>query len=539
MALLRNRALFALAIVSLLSGGIGQALAGEPATAGITDAKVETGNYFEAQIIPLADSNFRLALFRAWIPKRERVCKAVLVVAPVSDADGIPLAEDPKWQAVAERWGCALVAVTLTTCDSSVPYYRAECGSGQALLSALEEFARKSGHDELQRIPIAILGHSQGGEFATHFACWKPGRTAVFATIKGGYYDVQPDAAGRSVPGLLIAGEKDSPFRPRNIRALFDRNSVPWARWAFALEPNSGHELARSLGLILPFFDAVLSGNLEPFRGDLKTFAIQPESASGDAGCAWLPNRAVGEIWNHFMTAGSVEFDPELKIPAKMPAPVAYASSAAWDFANVEDGQPSEPAVFTFRQETGGPAWNSLQAVSLRGRSTVAVAQSENRWTVSVRPKLDGLPLGRLRDFVFVTFLKDNQPVLGGTVLNLSFNHGNSALSVFPASLYFGIHSEACQKTLTLKSTNEKPLHIRAVQLQTGEGATATVAQGAAFSATITAEISPLSKSGQHSGTFAVQIDEPVSDTLIIPFMGYYRASGETGDDETGGAASK
>lgn len=520
MASLRNNHVVACALLALATCALAPSLRADPPP---TDSPAIGGSFFESQIDPNAESNFSLAQFRLWIPESKTPVKGVLAVLPGSDSDGLPLASDPHWQAIAAKWKYALLAITFTTSSSAPPYYRAECGSGQALLSALDQIAVESGHSEIAVVPVAILGHSQGGQLAVHFACWQPSRVTVFAAIKGGYYQVTPTDAAKAVPGLLITASKDAEFRQKNIRALYDRNSTPNARWVFASEPGAGHELGRSLQLVIPFFDAVINGNLEPYSADLETLNVSPAASTGESGHPWLPNRDVAQIWTRFVNGAIPESKPDLQIPRNQPPPTAQVSGSA-DLGSLDGLGPPASAVFHLKVLPAGPQWTSIRAFSLHSRSELSVSPSAGEWIVSVRPLLDQLPLGRISDTIYVCYLNDGHPILGATELSLTFNHTSPDITLSSPSLYFGVHSLRDEKTITITSNAGKPLKIRSLELSKGTDVELSSAQVNATSASITVALPPLPVSGNHSGIISVHLDQPMNATIIIPFIGFYRS---------------
>jgi poly(3-hydroxybutyrate) depolymerase len=521
MASLRNSLLTACALLALTTCAIAPSLCAElpekesPATA---------GSFFDVQIDPNAESNFSLAEFRLWIPELKTPVKGVLAVLSGSDADGIPLANDPHWQAIAANWNYALLSVTFTTCSSARPYYRAEYGSGQTLLSALDQIAAKSGHPEIKGAPIAILGYSQGGQFAVHLACWQPARVIAFAAIKGGYYDVTPTDAARAVPGLLITAAKDEEFRQKNIRALFDRNRTPDARWAFASEPNAGHEPGRSLQLIIPFFDAVISRDLRPCTGDLSDLRTTPAEHASEPGHPWLPNQNVAEIWTRLMTGALQHTNAELCIPRERPPLMTQTSPTSHDFGILENRREPPLAIFHVKPRSDGPPWTSIRAFSPRSRCEVSVSGSGDDWIVSVRPNLDEFPLGRMGDTIQIRYSHEGRPILGGTELHVTFNHIDPAIRLSSSSFYLGVHSRECRQTLTITSAIGAPLKIQSVELLSGVAATFTIVQETTASANVVAAFLPLSESGNHSGIVAIHLAQPIPATVLIPFIGVFSA---------------
>jgi hypothetical protein len=516
MVSLKNSLCIACILIGLAHCGITPSLQAAPPP---TESPATAGIYSECQIDPTADSNFSLALFRLWFPSDKPV-QGILAVLPGSDTHGTPMADDPHWQALATKWNYGLLGITFTTRGGAEPYYQAEKGSGEALLSALKRSADESEHSELKDAPIAILGHSQGGGFAFHFACWQPQRTVAFATIKGGYYVAKPTDAARNVPGLLCAGELDEEFRKKNIRALFNAN--PESRWCFVMEPDSGHDPDRTLDLIVPFFDAIIRGKLDPLRANPDTLELAPPTATAESPGAWLPNPEVAETWLRLAKRSLPESGLKLQIADGSPPQIAEVPGTH-DFGKVQDNHTPDPAVFPVFHVPNGPQWDTVRAYSLKGRVSSTATTTDGQWRIEVRPALAaGQPLGRLHDALILRFAKNGKPVPGGAEISLTMFHVHDALTISPHYLYFGTHSGSVEKSFTIRS-NRDPLVIRDVKLVEGAAADLRVEKPSGTSATLTATLTSLPEEASHSGIFIITLEQPISTEIAIPFLGYFK----------------
>ncbi len=139
-----------------------------------------------------AGPNFDKALFRLWLPGDHQALKGILVLVPGSNGDGRDLCLDPVWQGLAKEMHFAVMGCFFTDRpggNSDIEAYAdASKGSGQALLDVLKKFARQTDVKTLGNLPLALWGHSAGGQFNYEFACWKPERVLAFVVNKGGVY---------------------------------------------------------------------------------------------------------------------------------------------------------------------------------------------------------------------------------------------------------------------------------------------------------------------------------------------------------------
>jgi poly(3-hydroxybutyrate) depolymerase len=266
--------------------------------------------------------NYDKAEFRLSIPQNLAHIRAVVVLIPGSNGDGRPEVNDAVWQKFATQHGLALLGCRFTDKphDQSFieEYVNVSMGSGQALLDALEAFAKRSQHPELSRAPLLLWGMSAGGQFNYEFVAWKPERVVAFVVNKGGiYYSALLSKAARNVPGILFVGGKDLEFRTNTITGLFAVNRRGGALWALAEEPSAGHVVGRSRDVALAFFEDVLplrlpdaqSPGQEPvtlsaisessgFIGDLKAKTSQKQTgAAPNFPTAWLPTARVARMW--------------------------------------------------------------------------------------------------------------------------------------------------------------------------------------------------------------------------------------------------
>lgn len=270
-------------------------------------------------------ANYDKAEFRLWLPPNLPRVRAILVLVPGSNGDGRPQVEDPFWQAFATKHRLAIVACRFTDKPHEQSfledYVKVSDGSGQALLDAINRFAKASNHAELSTAPFLMWGMSAGGQVDYEFAAWKPERVIAFVVNKGGvYYSALVPRAARSVPALLFVGEKDLAFRINTIQGLFAVNRRAGALWAYIVEPGTAHAVGRSKDLGAMFFEDILAMRLSGetlaavpdkagFIGDLTAVTFQPVATAPapTIPTAWLPTERVARAWQAVVTGKPFE----------------------------------------------------------------------------------------------------------------------------------------------------------------------------------------------------------------------------------------
>lgn len=279
--------------------------------------------FFSYEQKPQPADNFTVARFDLRINPAAGRPRAVLVLLNGYNSDAGERVHDPATNAYADRLGMAVLACTfMCVKDESKPrevwhYAAAASGSGAALERALASFAWQADNAELENLPLFILGHSAGGQFAYGFACYAPHRVAAFAALKGGIYPAKPQQETYRVPALFFAGELDTPERQAGILAVFEDGRRNRAPWCHTIEKGAGHDPDRCPELVFPFFEAVatlrLRGRDEPlapvsvtesgilFARDEKS--REEENAPDSTALNWLPEQGLIEIWRRLSTA--------------------------------------------------------------------------------------------------------------------------------------------------------------------------------------------------------------------------------------------
>lgn len=126
-----------------------------------------------------------------WIPDGAKQLRGLIVhqhgAGTTASIEGSTGAYDLHWQALAKKWDCALwsssyhvrnEAVDLTP-GGSEHWFDLRRGSEKTFLKAIDDFAAKSGHAELSKVPWILWGHSGGGIWSDVMATLHPDRVAA------------------------------------------------------------------------------------------------------------------------------------------------------------------------------------------------------------------------------------------------------------------------------------------------------------------------------------------------------------------------
>jgi hypothetical protein len=273
---------------------------------------------------PSSDDGFKIAKFHFWMPAYTQPLHGLIIMTPGFEGDGRGMTKDGAWQALARKYGLALVGNFF----QGGGYERPERGTGSALHDALKQFATLSGHEEVATVPLLLWGVSAGGEFNYNYVVWRPDQVMAFVVNKGGYYTAEEaDSHARAVPGLFFLGMTDAGYRISGITSIWKAGRQGGALWALAPQPNSGHEFSKTDPLARIFFEAVLKARLpddngglsddsndaptmKPMQenpgwlGNLATHEIHDDSTDSDIDrtAAWLPDESTADAWKVFVS---------------------------------------------------------------------------------------------------------------------------------------------------------------------------------------------------------------------------------------------
>src|SRR6266850_2275427 len=299
--------------------------------------------------------------YTLWIPDGVKMLRSIIVhqhgAGTTASIEGSTAAYDLHWQALAKKWDCALLGPSYhvqnekidTSPGGSELWFDPRNGSDKTFLKALTDFAAKSGHSEMDKIPWVLWGHSGGGIWSDVMttlhpdrviAVWMRSGSALMFLTHPEFTRPEVPAALYDIPMMTNPGVKEkpklNPDAPDN-RTDLEKMKGPWlgniatfkeyrgkgGLIGFAPDPRTGHECGDSRYLAIPFLDACLAARL-PDKG-AKDQRLKPMDTSkawlaplfgeeakparefkGNVNDAvWLPNEAVAKAWMEYVKTGA------------------------------------------------------------------------------------------------------------------------------------------------------------------------------------------------------------------------------------------
>jgi pimeloyl-ACP methyl ester carboxylesterase len=479
-------------------------------------------NTEDVTVSPGENDNFYEADARCWIPLGVDIVKGVLVLLRGTDRDGRYMATQPEWQDFAQREHLALLGCYFR--GDGDPYDEASGGSGQALLSMIEQAARVSGHPELNHVPLVLIGHSAGAMFSYNFARWMPKRVAGFVLVKTGPIEPAGDSRVTRVPALFIVGQLDSGRIPMAAKVYLWQRSMK-GHWAFAVEPGADHGwTAQDSALARAYLNGVLvDGSVESNSWqclDLRS----PESKetkdnSSSAESVWLPDADSVAAWQRFTMGASVR--KLASRPALDPHEDAASISPGSVDLGVVDTSSTGSAVGDYSCEvtmtgSGGIYWSFI---STDPRLQVnAEKLAINRYRIAIELRAAGMGTGYYRGVIRV-IPAGNAAEVQECALPVDAQIQSSIFAI-PSSLYLGVLSrgQIVERTIRISSRNgNRPPESLGITSSKPQFASAQVSNA---HGSITCRFDGTNALGNQSGYFDVTTG-PTGDMARIAFIAF------------------
>ena len=274
---------------------------------------------FDVSIPENDTASYNYADFRIWINDSTDTLRGIYWFMHPNNGDSRNIVTDSAYQCLVNGQNFALMGAHIYNMHMS-------SGIGDAVVAAMDSFAILSQHSEVSFLPFFINGYSWGGQFGYHFTKWLPERVVGFITQKGGYHDTTNAGDAIEVPGLMLIGENDLPYRIENLTEIFLNHRPLGAKWALAVEQEAGHSLVTDYSFLHSFFNEVvelrLPNNmnifepviLSPLPDTISWLGNQDNWTIGSWECyngdynisSWLPSREIAENWQIFSSDSSV-----------------------------------------------------------------------------------------------------------------------------------------------------------------------------------------------------------------------------------------
>ena len=379
------------------------------------------------------------------IPDGLPVVRGILVFGNGAGGDVRSRATDPEFVAFAESMGFAVLATSMWA-NFAYGYTPSEYSGWEY---GLQQLAAMSGHPEIVRAPWLPFGMSNGGEMSYGFNVLAPEKVIAMALNKASIVNNPlPDIAALRTPGLLVAGELDTPDRVSGIHDLYFNNRSRGALWAWATEQNIAHNTADSYELILPFMAEVqrmrYPAGVSPQYFAVYLYPVNEQdgwltdpdsymtglariapyaSYTGDRSVAgWLPDRRIAYIFRAFASFNKATASATLSSGS---GPIAWGTTVTYDI-----GQPVAP--WTSAEFYEGDVL--LKRVTPAGGVSLVLETTPTAPGYSVYHALvtfaDGTQRTTVPRRVFVRTGTPQAPALGPMTGNITVGVGGSATFV-------------------------------------------------------------------------------------------------------------
>jgi pimeloyl-ACP methyl ester carboxylesterase len=374
-----------------------------------------TAEIWETQVEQTLPQEGDFSEYRLWTAPNAHPDK-ILVVVWGGNQCSLGIANDLVWQEFAASIKCALLTCFFCPQIPENHWDRADEGSGEALVKAIQNLASDAGESQLSTARLYLVGDSQGGQFAFSFASWQPARTLGFVSVKGGHLDADAIPRAARIPGLLFEGEADAPFRIANIEGTFSKGRAFGARWCLAIDPHGKHDPRPCGPLISSFLNALskehsaydeqLSSSSKEMRDSVSGAVRQPRS--------WFPDTTFKRDWEAFEAGKLASSQSPLNFTSIMPIPKGIATSLSQDFGAIESGSQSRELSLDVTAN-GIADWDNVTTAECSYLSDTSVLTIfPGHFSIHTHLSTANLPIGRFTGVIPLRFTLQGKPTLGG-----------------------------------------------------------------------------------------------------------------------------
>lgn len=298
--------------------------------------RADDGRLLNVIIPPSSGDRFQHAEFSCWLPDGNGPVKAVIIhqhgCTNASPDKHPPVTMDFHWRALARKHGCALLAPMYHVAKGCDEWNDPDSGSERALFAALAEISQSSGRSELKDAPWVLWGHSGGSSWSAQMIVRHPGRVLA-ASFRGGCHKqfgapefrAKFGPVARDLPLLFVWGKRESVPTSSHFVSWVPMNTMfaelrgLGSKVGRVIDPLSEHGCDDSRLVVIPFFDAVLSG--QKLTGALVDVGSLQDRELNEANLhdpklAWLPNATLAKLWREFSEKGTLQpVKPKLAAP--------------------------------------------------------------------------------------------------------------------------------------------------------------------------------------------------------------------------------
>lgn len=162
--------------------------------------------------------------------------------------------------------------------------------------NAIAQFAKESGHPEIESAPFVAFGGSAGGGFANTLLGDVPHRVIACAPVSAGNVKFEDNAAVRATPICLMSGEQETRLNGL-IQSVMEASRTKGSLISWIPVQGLGHTGDGQQVLAVPFFDQAIRlrypADQDPRKGPVQLLPVDPKTG-------WIADHAT---WRCGLTA--------------------------------------------------------------------------------------------------------------------------------------------------------------------------------------------------------------------------------------------
>lgn len=289
-----------LSVLCGLSLGIGACFGREAAAeTESVEISAQAGGILKLSFVPSVEIERADLYF--WTPESETPIRAVLILAPGRNGNGLKMIEQEVWKQFALEHHLLLCGVSFASNKRFVDqsYSNGHSGSGEMLLRGIDLISEREGHGEL---PLLMYGFSAGARFTASVVEAHSERFIAWSACAVGKWQDARETKSHP-PGIVASGEWDAGCYHASL-LYFQQGRKLNKPWMWLSLAETGHQRSDALDeFVRAFFDEMMKRPLDErpsghfFDIDTRKELSSAEVEEWPIFAGWVPTGSLKEKW--------------------------------------------------------------------------------------------------------------------------------------------------------------------------------------------------------------------------------------------------
>jgi len=242
-----------------------------------------------------------IEIAKVFFAKESDEAKALLILAPGQNSNGLKMLERSEWKAFAQKHSLVLCSYHFVSDDNLLEkgkgYFRADRESGRILLDQIDKYF------DGESPPLLIHGVSGGAHFSSSLVNLVPERFIFWSAYSAAWW-IAPAEHDFYPPGVVSCGTQDA-LRFYPSLNFFQKGRRLGYRWTWVALKDMGHSMSKDYEYFIMEYMVTLLNKSPGCEGILSDIHLRSEIDVGkdlslakkDEHLSWIPNSKLKSYW--------------------------------------------------------------------------------------------------------------------------------------------------------------------------------------------------------------------------------------------------